>query len=414
MSSTRPPKDAHLRLVGRPEPRTDGFTLVEMVVAITLLAVIILSVASVFGAAAKMTGTTGNRNRAEAIASRENDALKTVPYSRLGFNSSQPGFVTTFEGATPNTVVVPDPAKTPTASETFGAITFNIRRHIVWEDASSGESQAYKRTAILASWTDNAGAHEVRQNSVIYPPGSGAYVAPGGSIPAPTAPPSGAPDAPTSLTASLPFTGTDGATRVDLSWSAPTGSPVAVATWAVEWAAGTGSWNRVTQSHPAASTQYSVTGLSPSTPYRFRVFSRSAAGTDSVFSAVSASVTTNALSSSTCVVNSAVLTPGAVYRTPGATTLVAVPSPPLLSVNSMGCSSASSIRVVYSPVAGATDPSPGGMTQTSGASNVWSWSLPASSSWDIGTHRLSIRHAGGTQLAEVAFVVCIANATACP
>lgn len=415
---------AGVRSPRRADPQTDGFTLVEMIVAITLLAVIMLEVASVFGAAAKLSGTTNNRARAEAIASRETDALKAIPYARLGFKDTQPGFVSSFENPTPsipNTVIVPDPGTTPTASETFGAIVFNVRRHIVWESASASQPQAYKRTAVIVSWGDSAGNHEVRQNSIIYPSGSGAYVVPGGSVPAPVTPPPGAPDPPTTLLATLPITGTDRATRVDLVWTPPLPSLTAppVATWAVEWAAGTAplgslSWNRVTQSHPAASLEYSVTGLSPSTPYRFRVLSRSAAGTDSLPSPVSATVTTDALSSSACVVNSAVVTPGAIYRTPGATTLSPNPSAPLLSVNSMGCSSASSIRVVYRPVAGATDPPPGSMVQTTGAPNVWSFSLPVTTAWDIGNHRLLIQHASGTQLSEVAFVVCIANAPTCP
>src|SRR5207248_9644948 len=130
---------------------------------------------------------------AVALATREAEAMRAVPYDSLGFSPSQAGYTATFEGGT--TVVVGSPQVDPSGpDQTTAGETYHFQRQIVWADAAaagnpaSTYSQAYKRVSAVVTWTDHGGAHTARQDALVYPGGQGPYAGPAwpGGPPPPT------------------------------------------------------------------------------------------------------------------------------------------------------------------------------------------------------------------------------------
>src|SRR3954469_6851687 len=168
----------------------DGFTIVELVVAIVVLAVVMAPLAQVFWSAMRTAGVASHRTDGSSIASREIEGMRAVPYAQVGFYSDQPGVTSTFEGYTTVSLGATSPATgltpqiqpqtpDPSAGSSFapdpnpanadaivqGNVNFAVQRYVVWfdaQDASSTYVKAYKRLTVLVSWSDQAGAHHVR------------------------------------------------------------------------------------------------------------------------------------------------------------------------------------------------------------------------------------------------------------
>src|SRR4051812_49527529 len=77
-----------------------GFTIVEIVVAMAVLAMVMAPLASVFWSAMRTAGAAAHRTDGSSIASREIEGMRAVPYSQVGFFADQPGVAATFEGLT--------------------------------------------------------------------------------------------------------------------------------------------------------------------------------------------------------------------------------------------------------------------------------------------------------------------------
>ena len=385
-----------------------GFTLVELVVALTVLAVGIASVVNVFWSSFAIAGQGNNRSRAVALATRETEAIRAVPYDRVGFSASQSGFSASFEGAT--TVLVDDPLMAPTTpSEIVGGVSFSFVRHIVWADAASvaGFAQAYKRAVVLVSWTDQGGTHTVRQDAYVYPGGEGVYTGPQGGATTTTTVLSVVPPVPPlSLTASVP-SGADGATTVDLAWTASPISVPAVAAWVVQYSTDAFITAHVlTDTQPSSITSFTAGGLSPATTYQFRVAARESGGLQSTWSVTATATTTPAVSNS-CSLGTATLTPSAVKRLHGVATVLA--SDVMVNVNTSGV--CSGLQVRYSPLAGVL------MSQflTAASGGTWMGTMNGiTTAWDTGVHHVDVLDGAGTVLGSLSVTVCVHNAKDCP
>lgn len=386
-----------------------GFTLIELAVSLTVLAIGIGAVVNVFHSAFTVAGSGNNRSRAVALATREAEAMRAVPYERLGFAADQEGFVDAFEGLT--TVVVSDPLVAPVESGVeVGGISYSFVRHVVWADAASvdGYTDAYKRATALVSWTDEAGLHEVRQDAFVYPAGLGAYVGPQGGAASTTTTVAAvvAPSAPTSLTASVPA-GADGSSSIDLAWTAPSISVTPIDTWLVQYSTDSFLTSHVlTDTQPSNSTTFRASGLSSSTTYSFRVAAQSANGLVSTWS-FTAVATTTAVVSQQCSLGTATVSPSAVKRMHGVSTVLS--GNVSASVNTTGI--CSGLRLRYAPVTG------GSVTTflTAGSSGVWTGTLNGlTTSWDTGTHEIQVLDGVGTMLGTLTVTVCVHNAKTCP
>jgi len=95
------------------ESTENGFTIVEVVMSIAVLAMVSASLAGAFWAAIRTAGVSSHRTNGSSIASREIEGMRAVPYVQVGFYADQPGFAPTFEGFTTVTLGSTSPASGP-------------------------------------------------------------------------------------------------------------------------------------------------------------------------------------------------------------------------------------------------------------------------------------------------------------
>ena len=247
----------------RPVATEDGFTIIELVVSLAILAMVLGPLAGVFWSAMRTAGVSGHRTDGASIASREIESMRAFPYAQVGFYADEPGYVSSFEGFTtvslgatspssgslvpkvepqtpdPNAAAgyAPDPNPTNASAVVLSGETFSMLRYVVWvnaQDTSTTYAQAYKRLTVIVSWSDQAGSHTVRQDSLLYPGGLGAYQGPmgGSSTTTTTAAPTN-PSQPV-LNTIVALAAPAGETQVPLTWTQPAGG-AAVTSYSIEY-----------------------------------------------------------------------------------------------------------------------------------------------------------------------------------
>src|SRR6478735_10960238 len=136
--------------------REGGFTIIEMVIALAILAMVMAPLARVYWSSIRTAGAASHRTDGSSIASREMEGMHAVPYAQVGFYADQPGYVSTFEGFTTVALGSTSPSSGPlvpqidtqTSGITQGGVDFSVQRYVVWsdaEDASTTYASAYKR-----------------------------------------------------------------------------------------------------------------------------------------------------------------------------------------------------------------------------------------------------------------------------
>jgi prepilin-type N-terminal cleavage/methylation domain-containing protein len=297
----------HGGLFARRHSEESGFTIIELVVSLSLLAIVAAPLAGVFWSAIRTAGSAAHRSDGAAVASREIEAMRAVPYDQVGFYDDQnatvppnsPAGTTTVSlgptspAANPSTQTLPpqiqpvtpdpkaasgylpDPNPNNANPVVFGGVTYTVARYVVWADAtgpSGGPTpttfvQAYKQLTVIVKWTDQAGSHTVEQDSLLYPGGRGAYGGPGPSVATTTTAPIFAPTAPV-LADINPLNVTD--TTAQLFWSQPIGGGV-VSYYVIEYATDAGFTQNVNVTGHLPGPSFPVPNLVPSTTYYFEV-----------------------------------------------------------------------------------------------------------------------------------------------
>jgi prepilin-type N-terminal cleavage/methylation domain-containing protein len=306
-----------------------GFTLIELVIALGLMAIIAASLSGVFYAAMKTAGASAHRSDGASIASREVEAIRSFQYSDIGFYADQTGYVATFtdpdtnqtlttvtlgsttpstdpgniQPLTPDSAAatnfIPDPDPTNAQPIVEGGVKYSVQRYIGWanaQDPSTSYDKAYKRTVVFVSWTDTAGSHTIHQSSIVYPGGQGKYVGPEGVASSTTTSTTVnlTPGQPTLNAITVP-----GAGSLGLTWTAP-GSGAAVTSYTIEYStdpsfpAGnfTAIGNPATNTLASGITTYTLTGLADSTTYYVEIIAYN--GTNAGNPSASQSATTPA------------------------------------------------------------------------------------------------------------------------
>jgi len=296
----------------------DGFTIIELVVSLAILAMIMAPLAGVFWSSMRTAGVASHRTDGASIASREIEAMRAVPYAQVGFYSDQPGYTATFEGFT--TVLLgstspssgtlipqvqpltpdasaasgfaPDPNPSNASPISQGGVKYSVTRSIVWvgaQDASTSYASAYKRLTVVVRWSDQAGAHSVRQDSLLYPGGLGKYQGSTTTVSTTTTAVLN-PSAPT-LNAITGLADPAGETQVPLTWTQPA-TGAAVTSYSIEYSTSSsfppGNFSIVSGLAPSIKN-YTVTSLSANTTYYFVVIAY--AGSNSATSNVQSSTT---------------------------------------------------------------------------------------------------------------------------
>ena len=213
----------------------EGFTLLELVIALGIITFAIGGLLSVFGAALRTTAVDVHRTDAVALATRELASLRAL--------------------AAP-------PAASPTSHPaTVNGQTYSITDTVGWQRSSGGVDRAYGSVSVLVAWTDQAGSQTVEQDSAVPPP-SGPAPGPGDCTAGPAA------VSPVVTAAPGPPGG------LDVSWNEPAGPP-AVARWEIDTSPDGVTWTAAVWSEPplppGALHQVELGGLAPASPLTVRI-----------------------------------------------------------------------------------------------------------------------------------------------
>ncbi|MHB1510491.1 MAG: IPT/TIG domain-containing protein [Acidimicrobiales bacterium] len=330
---------------------SDGITMIEMIVAVTLLGIVLLPLARVFYNSLNAASSTGSRQQAAELATSVISDLRAVPYPEVGFTAtganslgstltSDPSYAayvqpsgpyfwdwdndgsafgtvggnddgTTSDSADEQLVVVTtQPSFTVGSSNTvFAPImtnvtasgnAFTITTHLVYASSSVTAcpgstppltvlTQAYVRAFVTVAW-NNGPIHgeSLTQDSIIYPGGQAPYDGPQFNA-------ADTPAVPTNVTSSQ--TSTTGDVKVSWTWQ-PSGSSSGC--FAVGWSneaqvtTSTGLLSNTSvpptcsTSSSSCSASYTITGLDPGSQYVFFVIAYSGDGVESVESTDSA------------------------------------------------------------------------------------------------------------------------------
>jgi prepilin-type N-terminal cleavage/methylation domain-containing protein len=422
--------------------RDGGFTLIEMMLALSLIALIIVPLTSVFWSSLRTESVSGARGNASAIASREIEGIHAVTYASIGFYSDQsfPSAWNTWVSSHSYTTVTLGSCSTtcssgsftpliqPTGTSTVAGITYSISRYIYWQTAtgvnnggtSTTFSSAYKGVTVTVSWTDKAGTHIVQQNSIEYPGGQGPYsTASTTTTTAPLSPP-GAP--------TLTATGTPTSNEIDFTITAPTsgGQP---SNYIVQYSTDP-TFSTYAQSAPlpGTSTGYQVTTLAASTKYYFQIEATNSAGaspwsasvppfvstassTTTTSTTVAATTTTTVASTTTttlaCSLNGFTITTtrtGKTYETAQGNMSENVSLIVQVSGNCTG------VVTVQSVLHGTTTADPSSPYPLSGPASGGQWSgtilSNGQSGWSVGTHDMTVYLNGVATTLVHSLLVC--------
>jgi prepilin-type N-terminal cleavage/methylation domain-containing protein len=288
----------------------EGFTIIEVVAALAIIAVAFAALTTVFWAGLRTAGVSSIRSRGTAVATRETEAIRAVPYGEIGFYADQAGYVSSFGGSPTAKLADTTPAGLtprlqPVGTVTVGPKTFDVARYITLVDASDGSStftMAYKKTTVIVTWRDDGGQHTIRQDSIVYPGGLGPVTtAPPATVTTIATPPS----APTLNSVTVPDAPA-GETELDVNWSA--GGGIGVSYFVVERATNNAFTTGFASSpqQPATATTYQAASLASTTTYYFRVRAYGANGLDAVSNVLSN--TTRTPPAAVCSVSSLTVT----------------------------------------------------------------------------------------------------------
>lgn len=350
-----------------------GFTLIELVVSLTILAIGIVGVIGVMNSSFGVAVRTNERSRAVALATREIESLRAVDWLTL------------------------IPASSSTSrNESVGGTNYTIETALTWV-ADGSNPYATKKATVDVRWTDaGATVHDVAQTTMVYPGGYGP-VAPSSSSSCGSG---GTPAAPVALVAGAPGILTENS--VDLAWTPPASSSTAIATWRIDMTSN-GTTQTLTTSHPASSLFYRVEGLSANTSYTFKVAGLSACGNLSAWSPVS-TITTLASGLTTCTLGTPNVTPSAV-KLQNAGNNSGLAATVTMSVNTTG--NCAGLYVQYRAVSSTN------RTQLFSGSSVKTLTLTSSGPWDIGVHTLNLYDAANVKRGSLLLTVCAHNSSTC-
>jgi prepilin-type N-terminal cleavage/methylation domain-containing protein len=397
----------------------DGFTLIEVVAAMAIMAVVAAALAGVLWGSLRSAAISSTRSRAVAVATRETESIRSVPYDSIGFYADQAGYVATFGGAT--TVKLADltpvgvtPKVSPAGTVLVGPNSFTVARYLTYASASDGSTtftQAYKRTTVIVTWTDGGGPHSVRQDSIVYPGGRGPV--PSSTTSTSTTVVSGPPNAPTMVTPTVPAAPA-GEAEIDLAW-APGGGGAPTA-FVLERATNNAFTVGVvsTPSQPASATAYQWTGLASGTTYYFRMRASNANGTSSYSNIVSGVTLSPAPAG--CSVSSLSVTE---TDNPKSTVRTYLKSNGDMATNlSLAVSLSSTCGTTVFRVTGKIGavPDPGSPFSLSGSAPSLSGAVGSKNQggWSVGTHTFEVVDASGNSLTPPVtktFLVCASGST---
>jgi prepilin-type N-terminal cleavage/methylation domain-containing protein len=365
--------------VGTDRQVDPGFTLIELVVAMTILAVAIVSIVGLTNSSFRVAAGASTRSKAVSLATKEIEAVRAVPYPQL---------VTT-------------PTSVQATNQTMNGVDYHVEKTVV-PVTDGSVNNAYRRAVVSVTWKDGAGSHEVTQSTYVYPGGIGPAVTLASTTTSTTA---CTPSAPATLVATPPVDLTQATSVAELAWTY-TGLTCPAETFVLQYSTnGFATSNEVTRT--ATSSVYHLTGLSAGTSYSFRVAARSAAGRTSSWSPV-ATLSTGVSTAPACTIGTLTITPSAINKK-SASAGSGLESNPAVSLPSTG--TCSGFKSVYQPTA-ATSVTTFLVASANGtyAATLSGTDIP----WDVGKRYVDILDSStNTKVASILLTVCANNVSRC-
>jgi prepilin-type N-terminal cleavage/methylation domain-containing protein len=291
----------------------DGFTLVEMVLALLILAIVMAAFGPTFIGMMRASASTDQRSVADSLAVAASENVRALPYYQVGYSSTH-GNPTFCTGPNPVQTDVVSPMDTQATQQTVQNIRFTIQSCAYWVSASDTSAKAYKESVVTVLWgTQNQ--YKYVQTSAIYPGGETTYT-PGGATNftpttiagATTAPPTPVANSATPYQSSA--TDTDSPqTIVTVDWQ-PVTFAYPVLYQVLYWSgSGPPQPSQIMSGAPDGSggLEFQVSGLTPGTPWSFEVVAVSRNYQSAPSNVVNA--TTWAPPTNTCTWNSIVISP---------------------------------------------------------------------------------------------------------
>jgi prepilin-type N-terminal cleavage/methylation domain-containing protein len=208
----------------------DGFTLMEIIIAILVLGIIMTAAAPAFYGLMRASAASDQRSVADGLAVQATEQIRSYPYYDVGY-STTPGYCNA-SGLTAVLLTYPSPMDTVATTSTVGGTKYTVQSCVYWQNASDGNIAAYKQLQVLVTW--GSGKYKYSQNSTLYPGAEGPYTgtdnnyAPG-QVTATTVP--GIPGAPVAYQNS--FTVAISSTIAQIDWSPVSFSPAPQ--YVIEW-----------------------------------------------------------------------------------------------------------------------------------------------------------------------------------
>lgn len=210
-----------------------GFTLVEMMVALTIIGGVLVGLALMLTGALGALAAAKQRSAVTEVLNGELEALRSTRYSLVGVDAGDANYAAQypaaqfegFDAVVVTGVGIPAAVTTYTTSPVQGLpVPFKVERWVTWTDPAGGTTHKFKRLTVRLTWSENTRiTRNLTLRSVLYPGGLGAN--PGNRPPdvnftaTPTSPPVN-----TAVAFSPTVSDPDGDTPLTWSWDFGDGS----------------------------------------------------------------------------------------------------------------------------------------------------------------------------------------------
>lgn len=154
-----------------------GFSIVELVVVVALIAAVLLPTEVVFLGGQAGSAVSAQLTQAVSLAAGALGKVRSVPYDAAGFS---PGNCPDYQGNTCVQAVSPSSLLSPSTTVTVGSSQYTIKTYIVWVSATgyttstTTYANAYKQATVVVSWS-GVKSGSISENTVLYPGNLGPY-----------------------------------------------------------------------------------------------------------------------------------------------------------------------------------------------------------------------------------------------
>lgn len=267
----------------------EGFSILELMMALTILMVGIVAILGTLVVATRASGLQRSRLNVVQVANEALERLRSNDYVSIAISPDDPDWSLR---PTPTSASATGPTATPTDTTdpslfvpvrpeaiSMNGVVFEIRQNVNWvpfTDTATGFSyeQAFKHATVQIVWRDEVGVHDYQLESDVYPGSQGKQFTEAETL--------FLPNKPSNLVAILSLTST---TVADLTWDDnadnETGFELAFTVYPLGSCSNAippDAWVAIDPNRPPDSTTFQMSSLASSSMYCFRIRAINGAG----------------------------------------------------------------------------------------------------------------------------------------